>query len=203
MIDINGSLDTLARGEHCRDHGPLKLTEDIDRYEKIIGYCRPDVIIETGTHTGDSARWLQAAGNCRVITIDVLACELRNAGQIKTVTGSSTDPRVIHRVVNLVSQFDRIMVSLDSDHSTAHVAAEIMLYGPLVTPGCYLVIEDGIFHYADADLRAQHGLADMKGDPLDAVLSSSLPHSSRWRRDRGIEDMHAVTHNPAGWWERV
>jgi cephalosporin hydroxylase len=31
---------------------------------------------------------------------------------------------------------------LDSDHTARHVAAELSQYGPLVTPGCYLIIAD-------------------------------------------------------------
>ncbi len=33
---------------------------------------------------------------------------------------------------------------LDSNHSQAHVAAELALYAPLVTPGSYIVACDGI-----------------------------------------------------------
>ena len=34
------------------------------------------------------------------------------------------------------------MVILDSDHSYAHVTAELDAYGPLVSPGQYLIVED-------------------------------------------------------------
>ncbi len=34
------------------------------------------------------------------------------------------------------------MVVLDSDHSQAHVEAELDAYAPLVSPGCYLIVED-------------------------------------------------------------
>ena len=35
------------------------------------------------------------------------------------------------------------MVILDSDHSADHVFEELEAWAPLVTPGCYLVAEDG------------------------------------------------------------
>lgn len=203
MIDINGSLMTLARNEHDRGHGPLKLPEDLDRYEKIIEESAPTLIIETGTLNGESARWFNAVADCRIITIDVEQAEMPGAPWLKRITGDSVSERVIRRVAWLAERYSRVMVSLDSDHSAPHVAQEIQLYGPLVTPGCYLVVEDGIFHYADEGLRVQHGLGDMRGDPLMAIMGSVLPHSRRWARNRLVEDMHPVTHHPAGWWRRV
>jgi len=35
-----------------------------------------------------------------------------------------------------------VMVFLDSDHSMEHVARELKAYGPMVTPGCYMVVDD-------------------------------------------------------------
>jgi cephalosporin hydroxylase len=37
-----------------------------------------------------------------------------------------------------------VLVVLDSNHSRAHVAAELDLFAPLVTPGSYIVACDGI-----------------------------------------------------------
>ena len=36
-----------------------------------------------------------------------------------------------------------VMVILDSDHSRSHVAAELELYATLVTPGSYVLVQDG------------------------------------------------------------
>jgi len=95
----------------------------------------------------------------------------------------------------------RCMVSLDSDHSGPHVSEEIKLYGPLVTPGCYLVVEDGIFGYATRTLRTAHGLGDMIGSPLDAI-EEHLAGNPDWSRDIATERLSPVTHHPAGFWRR-
>ena len=54
---------------------------------------------------------------------------------------SSTDPEVVAEIRQRVDK-RRTMVILDSDHSQRHVEAELEVYAPLVTQGCYLVVED-------------------------------------------------------------
>ena len=41
------------------------------------------------------------------------------------------------------------MVILDSNHSKKHVREELQLYGPLVSPGSYIVATDGIMEDLD------------------------------------------------------
>jgi len=204
-IDVEASLDSLAQNRHVHPDGMLKLDEDLDRYRQIIEATQPEVIVETGTRTGASAQWLASQGvdkPCDVITVDVNAvgpfAYVAGRGSITAITGDAKDPDVAAKVAGLVAG-RRCMVSLDSDHSGPHVSEEIELYGPLVTPGCYLVVEDGIFGYATRTLRTGHGLGDMVGSPLDAI-EKRLAGSDEWSRDIAIERQSPVTHHPAGFW---
>lgn len=209
-VDVPASLETLALNRHVKPDGMLKLDEDLERYRRIIEATQPEVIVETGTRSGESARWFARAAGCEVITVDVdqrqgaAGHPVSQSGSKPTiywVSGNSADPAVVELVVELV-EGRRCMVSLDSDHSGPHVAEEIKLYGPLVTPGCYLVVEDGIFGYATRTLRAQHGLGDMVGSPLDAV-EEHLDGNPDWSRDIAIERLSPVTHHPAGFWVKL
>ena len=92
------------------------------------------------------------------------------------------------------------MVVLDSEHSAPHVAREIELYGPLVTPGCYLVVEDALFGYGH-EIRQQHGMGHLDGTPLDAI-AKCLVDNPDWSRDLAIERTDPISSNPAGWWVR-
>jgi cephalosporin hydroxylase len=209
-IDLPGSLNSLAANEHVREDGMLKLDADLNRYRQIIEATKPDVIVETGTRTGASARWFGAVAGPRVdvITIDISRPLDLPAGDTMTfasestitfITGDSTDPAIIERVRELVAG-RRCMVSLDSDHSAAHVAKEIDLYGPLVTPGCYLVVEDGIFGHAPQALR-EHHIPGLAGSPLDAI-ADKLAGNPQWSRDIATERLSPISHHPAGWWVR-
>jgi cephalosporin hydroxylase len=201
FIDLPASFAALANNAHDHD-GMLKFREDLARYEQIIAATRPDVVVETGTRTGASAEWFAEHG-LDVVTVDInnLAPDgPRTHGRITYLRGSSGNPEVVARVAKLVAG-RRVMVSLDSDHSAAHVAAEIGLYGPLVSPGCYLVVEDTIFAYAPPQLRQAHFPAGLDGSPLDAV-AALLVDSPDWSRDIAIERSQPVSSNPAGWWVR-
>lgn len=200
-IDVTASLETLERNEHVQPDGMLKLPADLERYTQIIEATKPEVIVETGTRTGASARWFADQVGV-VITVDVneVAVPTTYRGGIRQVVGDAKDPDVAARVAELVNG-RRCMVSLDSDHSGPHVAEEIKLYGPLVTPGCYLVVEDGIFGYATRTLRTAHGLGEMVGSPLDAI-EEHLEGNPDWSRDIAVERLSPTSHHPAGWWIR-
>jgi cephalosporin hydroxylase len=198
FVHIGASLATLADPEFG-SNGMWKLASDLQRYADIIAATKPEVIVETGTRAGGSARWFAEQG-VEVITIDVEAFELDTAPGVNYVRGDSTDPEIVEFVTRLVAG-RRCMVSLDSDHSAGHVAREIDLYGPLVTPGCYMVVEDGIFGHAPQVLVDMHFPAGLDGSPLDAI-AEKLHDNPDWSRDVAIERAHPTTHHVAGWWVR-
>jgi cephalosporin hydroxylase len=205
VIDLRESFAALARFEHDHD-GMLKFRQDLDRYEAIIEATKPEVIVETGTRTGASARWFAEQG-VDVITVDVNRLhpapydtgELHHGFDIWFLTGDSTDPAIAAKVAELVGG-RRCMVTLDSDHSGPHVTKEIDLYGPLVSPGCYLVVEDGVFGYGQS-ARVLQGLDHIEGSPLDAI-ADRLVDNPDWSRDIAVERLSPISHNPAGWWIR-
>jgi cephalosporin hydroxylase len=199
-IDLDASFAALEAGVHDHD-GMLKFPTDLDRYHTVIAATDPDVIVETGTRTGASARWFAAEGP-DVITVDNNPTIFEGSADGLTVlVGDSTDPDLVARIRELVAG-RRCMVSLDSNHAAAHVGKEIELYGPLVSFGCHLVVEDAIWGYADEAVHLRHGEGGMEGSPLDAICQH-LAGNPAWLRDVEIEQAHPISHNPAGYWRRV
>lgn len=200
---------TLAEFAFVRGHGDmLKHPADLDRYRRVIELTAPDLVIETGTWAGESAAWFAELG-LDVVTVDIQTrlgarAALRNhhpraVSRIRYVVGDSTHPAVIAEVAQHIPG-RRVMVSLDSCHTREHVNAEIAAYGPMVSPGCYLVVEDGIFAYADQAIWRRHRFGDpAKGNPLEAIVDS-LVDNPWWERDIEIEKMNRISHHPAGWW---
>ena len=134
----------------------IQLPEDMIRIQEVIYALKPNVIVETGVAHGGSlvfyASLFEAMGNGRVIGVDI---EIRQHNRraieshhlfhrIDLVEGSSVSPETVAAVQALIRPEDKVLVVLDSNHTRRHVLAELEQYGPMVTPGSYIVACDGI-----------------------------------------------------------
>jgi cephalosporin hydroxylase len=184
----------VAAYERQNAEGCVKVWEDLDRYRAVIKRARPDLIIECGTHTGASAAWF-AKRVGKVLTIDVnpQTPSVYLHPNVSHLVGSSTSGHILSLVRRFVRRYDRVMVVLDSDHSAAHVTAEIDAYGPLVSVGQYLVVEDAIARWMPAETA--------HGTPYDAI-ESRLYDNPEWTQDTSTRDRHTITMFPEGWWVR-
>jgi cephalosporin hydroxylase len=134
----------------------VQLPEDLVRIQEIIYRVEPDVIVETGVAHGGSlifyASLCKALERGRVIGVDIEirphnreAIESHALGSLITlIEGSSTDPAIVQSVQDQVAADERVLILLDSNHTKAHVLAELVAYGPLVSPDSYIVATDGI-----------------------------------------------------------
>ena len=134
----------------------IQLPDDMLRIQEVIYSIKPDVIVETGVAHGGSLIFYgslcQAMGKGRVIGIDIeirphnrAAIEAHELShRIELVEGSSTDPAVVERVSSSIKADESVLILLDSNHTKAHVRAELDAYHRFVTAGSYIVATDGI-----------------------------------------------------------
>ena len=176
----------------------LKNPLDLWIYQEIIAETRPDVVIETGTYRGGSAHFLASVcdllGSGEVVSIDIepLRDDYPQHPRITYLAGrSSIDPALVGEVRERVGG-RRTMIVLDSDHTQAHVGAELQAYAPLVPVGCYLIVEDSNIGQIREDL--------MPG-PLQAI-ETFLAGMSEFEVDREREKF-LLTFNPSGYLRRV
>lgn len=125
----------------------VKNPVDLWTYQEIIVETKPDVILETGASGGGSAFFFATIcdliGHGEIVTVDTVTYpELwRPHPRIRYLTGDSTSGEIAEEMRKAAAG-RRTMVSLDSLHLYEHVTRELAIYAPLVSPGCYLVIED-------------------------------------------------------------
>ena len=134
----------------------VQLPEDMMRLQEVLWQVQPDVVVETGIAHGGSliftASLCKAIGKGRVIGVDI---EIRPHNRaaveahplspyITMIEGSSTEPSVVAQVKALIKRDEQVLVVLDSNHTKAHVAAELEAYASLVKPGSFLIATDGI-----------------------------------------------------------
>lgn len=178
----------------------IKYPSDLLVYAELVWRVRPHLVISTGTFKGGDALFfatqLDAVGHGQVVTIDVNDWSgpegLPDHPRITYVRGSSTDPAVTEIVRDLVPEDGAVMAVLDSCHDESHVVAELNAYGPLVTRGSYLVVED----------TNVHEVRDDYGPGPDDALAKWLPEHPEFVVDRSCERF-MLTAAPGGWLRRV
>jgi cephalosporin hydroxylase len=192
------SRDTTWKDTRWRGVRAQKCPLDLWVYQEILHEVQPDLIVETGTAEGGSALFLASIldllGRGEVITIDLLLrSDFPRHPRITYLNGSSTDPMIVGHVSDLVGEDDSVLVILDSDHTKDHVLAEMRAYGPLVTKGSYMIVED-------TNINGHPVLPDFGPGPWEAV-EEFLQGNDQFQVDRSREKL-LMTFNPMGYLRR-
>jgi len=196
----------------------IQLPEDMIRMQEVIYRIKPDVIVETGVAHGGSlifyASLCKAMGKGRVVGIDI---EIRPHNRaaieahelfpwITLIEGSSTEPAIVENAKSRVKPGESVLVILDSNHSKAHVLAELRAYSALVTKSSYIVATDGVMKYVHDVPR---GSEDWKWNhPAAAVAEFISCHPEfvieqpAWLFNES--DLNSnITHWPDAWLRRL
>ena len=176
----------------------LKNPLDLWVYQEIMAETRPELVVETGTYRGGSAFFLASicdllgAGEVLSLDIEPVRDDYPKHARITYFGGrSSTDPGVVAEV-RARAEGKRTLVILDSDHSRAHVEAELAEYAPLVPVGGYVIVEDSNIGQIREDLLP---------GPLEAI-EAFLGRTDAFEIDRSREKF-LITFNPSGYLRRV
>lgn len=206
----------------------IQLPQDMVALSELIWTVKPDLVIETGVAHGGSlihtASQLALLDYCeaaeasipimpgstrrKVIGIDIDIREHNRsaieahplAHLITLVEGSSIDPEVRRKVRSLITEQDKVMVLLDSNHTHEHVLAELEIYAPLVTVGSYVVVYDTVVEYMPPDSFPDRpwGLGD---NPLTAARVF-LENHAQFEVDSEVSDKLQITVAPSGYLKR-
>jgi cephalosporin hydroxylase len=195
--------------ENLRFHNVPIIKNPLDLWmlQQIAFEVRPDFVIETGTWYGGSALYwahtLNGMGleNARVLTVDIQ--DLTNEGAsshplwkkyVEFFHGSSTDPKIVSKIAQRVRN-RRVIVNLDSDHSMPHVLQELRMYGPLVSAGSYIAVEDT--HLDGVPTHPEQGPG-----PMAAVVRFLAEGGSKEFEQDFTREAMVMTSYPGGWLRR-
>lgn len=188
---------------------------DLCTIQQTIFELRPDAIIETGTNRGGSSLFyanlldVMAGGpdqpGGRVLTIDIEKLHDVSHPRVTFLLGSSVEEAMLRRVDEWLagvlaarphqSKPPCVMVVLDSDHSRAHVRKELEAYARFVTPGSYMLCQDGVL-----DVLPLFTKSGREG-PLPAIREFVAAHSE-FEADQERCERFIITHHPMGWLRR-
>jgi cephalosporin hydroxylase len=207
----------------------IQYPQDIVAMQELVWQTRPDLIIETGIAHGGSlilsasllalldytdacasgASLDPRAPKRRVLGVDIdIRAHNRQAieqhplaNRIDMLQGSSTAPEIVAEVAAIARRHERVMLCLDSNHTHAHVLAELEAYAPLVTPGCYCIVFDTVIEHLPAGLYTDRPW-DVGDNPKTAVAAFLAQHAE-FVVDQDIDSQLLITVAPGGYLKRV
>jgi cephalosporin hydroxylase len=207
----------------------IQYPQDMAAMQELIWQIKPDLIIETGiAHGGSlifSASMLALLDMCEAIesgiTLDprqskrkVLGIDIDirphnraaieahpMATRIQMIQGSSIAPEIIEQVKQAAQGYQRVLVCLDSNHTHAHVLAELEAYAPLTSVGSYCVVFDTLVEDMPKEMFPDRPWGP--GDNPKTAVWEYLKTHPEFEIDKSIQHKLLITVAPDGYLKRV
>ena len=207
----------------------IQFPQDIVAMQELIWSVRPDLIIETGIAHGGSLVFSASMlalldisdaiesgatinpghSNRKVLGIDIdirrhnrVAIEAHpmNA-RIQMIEGSSIAPEIVQEVRQIASNYSRILVCLDSNHTHDHVIAELEAYASLTSVGSYCVVFDTVIDDMPKSMFPDRPWGP--GDNPKTAVRKFLESHPQFEIDKTIQNKLLITVAPDGYLKRI
>lgn len=191
----------------------IQYPQDMIAMQEIIWNIKPDLIIETGIAHGGSliyyASLLELIGEGNILGIDIDIREHNRkeieshpmSKRIQMIQGSSISEKILSEVRDIAKKYKRILVSLDSNHSHAHVLEELKLYSDFVSKGSYLVVFDTVVE--DLPEGTIENRPWNKGSNAKTAVHAFLKENDHFQIDQSINNKLLISVAPDGYLKRV
>lgn len=207
----------------------IQYPQDMVALQELIWKVKPDLIIETGiAHGGSlimSASMLALLDMCdaiefgsvmdpkiskrKVLGLDIdIRQHNREAieahpmsSRIHMIQGSSIAREVIEQVKAVAKNHQRVLVCLDSNHTHAHVLAELEAYAPLTSVGSYCVVMDTAIEDMPKEMFADRPW-EPGNNPKTAVWEYLKTHPE-FEIDKSIDHKLLISVAPDGYLKRI
>jgi cephalosporin hydroxylase len=192
----------------------LQYPTDLMVIQELIWIIAPDFIIETGVAFGGMSKFYSSilkdmGDGYGIYSIDInprpdIKEELGDTSFIHFIEGSSIDPCVVDKIkseiINQYHENPRVFISLDSNHTHAHVLKELELYSPLVSVGSYIIVMDTQAGEFDNAPDRPWGKDNNPGSAVREFMST---HADEFVVDKEVEQRAVITCAPGGWLRRI
>lgn len=197
----------------------IQYPQDIVAMQELVWVVQPDLIIETGIAHGGSliffASLLELNASCggpqdgHVLGIDIdIRAHNRKAieahplsRRITMIEGSSIAADVVAQVKLFARDKQRILVSLDSNHTHDHVLAELEAYAPLASVGSYCVVFDTVVEDTADQVPSDRPWG--KGNNPKTAVWEYLKTHTEFEIDKRVDHKLLITVAPDGYLRRI
>jgi cephalosporin hydroxylase len=206
----------------------IQYPQDIVATQEIIWKVKPDLIIETGIAHGGSLifsasmlallEYTDAVENGttldpknpkrRVLGIDIdIRPHNRGAieehpmsNRIDMIEGSSTALDVVNQVKEIASNYKKILICLDSNHTHEHVLEELKAYSSLTSEGSYTIVFDTIIEDLPDEMFIDRPWS--KGNNPKTAVWEFLNGNEDFEIDKSIDSKLLISVAPDGYLKR-
>lgn len=201
----------------------IQYPQDIVAFQELVTQVKPDLILETGIAHGGSLV-LSASLLClldvmegldprqssrKVVGVDIdIRPHNRKAldghplrFKMELIEGSSIEPAIIQQVRSYADGVERVLVSLDSNHTHDHVLAELNAYADLVSEGSYCIVFDTVIEDLPAGSFADRPW-DIGNNPKTAVYQWLKTHPE-FQINKDIDNQLLISVAPSGYLKRI
>ena len=201
----------------------IQYPQDIIAFQELVSTVKPNLIIETGIAHGGSLV-LSASLLClldvmegldprqsprKVFGVDIdIRPHNRKAldehplrFKMELIEGSSIDPIIIQQVRSHADGVDRVLVSLDSNHTHEHVLVELNAYADLVSVGSYCIVFDTAIEDLPPGSFPDRPW-DVGNNPKTAVHEWLKDHPE-FEIDKDIDNKLLISVAPDGYLKRI
>ncbi len=200
----------------------IQYPQDIIAFQELISRLKPDLILETGIAHGGSIVFSASLlclldvmdgldprqSSRKVVGVDIdIRSHNRKAldehplrFKMELIEGSSIDPDIIKQVRSHADGVERVLVSLDSNHTHEHVLAELNAYADLVSVGSYCIVFDTVVEDLPAGSFPDRPW-DVGNNPKTAVHEWLKSHPE-FAIDKDIDNKLLISVAPDGYLRR-
>jgi len=201
----------------------IQYPQDIVAFQELVSQVKPDLILETGIAHGGSLV-LSASLLClldvmegldprqsprKVVGVDIdIRPHNREAldehplrFKMELIEGSSVDPDIIQQARSHADGVERVLVSLDSNHTHEHVLAELNAYADLVSVDSYCIVFDTVVEDLPAGSFPDRPW-DVGNNPKTAVHEWLKIHPE-FEIDKDIDNKLLISVAPDGYLKRI
>jgi cephalosporin hydroxylase len=201
----------------------IQYPQDVVAFQEIVSTVKPDLIIETGIAHGGSLV-LSSSLLClldvmegldprkshrKVVGVDIdIRPHNRKAlddhplrFKMELIEGSAIDPAIINQVRSHAVGIEKILVSLDSNHTHEHVLAELNAYADLASVGSYCIVFDTVIEDLPAGSFPDRPW-DVGNNPKTAV-HEWLKRHPEFEIDKEIDNKLLISVAPDGYLRRI
>ncbi len=201
----------------------IQYPQDIVAFQEVVHRVKPDLILETGIAHGGSLV-LSASLLClldimdgldprqskrKVIGVDIdIRPHNRQAlddhplrYKMDLIEGSSIDPQVVKDVHVCCQGFEKVLVSLDSNHTKHHVSEELNAYAGLVSVDSYCIVFDTVVEFMQSEF-VQNREWGPGNSPMTAV-EDFLARNHHFKADHSFDGKLLITVARGGYLKRI